>query len=346
MRESIFFASVRSFFIALFGIAGLLFGILLVAALFGAFSITIDGEPELSYKYSAEIQPNGAGIRKAESKEAPVVLKVNINGIIGLDSLTRKKVQELLIESRERAFDNNRVKAVLLDINSPGGTVTDADGIYRAIRAYKEQYNVPVYAYVDGLCASGGYYIAAAADKICASTTSLIGSVGVILSTELNFSNLMEKVGVQAITLYDGKGKDNLNPFRPWQKGEENNIQAAINFYYQEFTNIVTANRPGLDKTKLIKEYGANVYPAPQAKEYGYIDESDASYSSVLKELVAKIGIQDDYYQVVELTSSSWVSELFKSELGILKGTLTHQIVLTPEMSPELSGKYLYLYRP
>lgn len=346
MRESIFSASIRSFFIALFGVAGLVLGVLLVLGLVGGLSSAVDGTPELNYTYTPEIKPNADGVRKIEAATAPVILKLNIHGVIGLDSLTRRSVAQQLIESRERAFDNNRVKAILLHIDSPGGTAVDSDGIYRELLAYKEQYKVPVYAYVDGFCASGGFYIACAADKVLASKASLIGSVGVLLPSIMNFSQLMEKVGVQSMTLYDGKGKDNLNPFRPWRKGEEDNIQDSINNFYQQFIAVVTAGRPHLDKDKLVNVYGANIYPADQAKEYGYIDESDANLNAALKELVEKIGIHDDYYQVVELDNKNWIAELFRTQLNLLSGKVTHHLELAPEFSPELSNKYLYLYRP
>lgn len=346
VRESIFFASIRSFFIALFAIAGILAGTFIMVALLGGLSTTIDGSPELHYTYTPEIKPNAAGVRKEESATAPVILKLNISGIIGLDSLTRKDVAQQLIESRERSFEGDRVKAILLYIDSPGGTVIDADGIYREIKAYKERYRIPVYAYIDGLCASGGYYIASAADKVSASPASLIGSVGVIAPPILNVSQLMEKIGVQSLTLYEGKGKDNLNPFRPWHKGEEDNIKASIDYYYAMFVHVVTAARPSLDKTKLVEDYGANVYPAEVALQHGYIDEADASEQSVLKQLLEKVGIEDDHYQVIELESKSWLSELFHSQFNLFSGKLSVQLELPPEMSAELSNHYLYLYKP
>lgn len=350
MRESIFTSSVRSFFIALCGIAGLIFGIFLILFIFGivgsVLPSALDGEPEIVYNYKPEVRPNANGIRQIESSKAPVILKVNIHGVIGLDSLTRKAVAQQLVESRERAFDDDRVKAILLSIDSPGGTVIDADGIYRELQAYKERYKVPVYAYVDGLCASGGYYIASAADKIFASNASLIGSVGVLVPSIMNFSQLMEKVGVQAITLYDGKGKDNLNPFRPWRKGEEENLQNSINYFYQLFVDVVTAKRPGLDKTKLVEEFGANVYPAEIAKQNGYIDETNASLSQTLKLLTEHIGIKDNFYQVVELDNKNWLSELFSSQFNLFSGKISHQISIKSELPSELDGQYLFLYRP
>lgn len=345
MRESIFLASIRSFFVFLFGSAGLLIGLLLIVILIGALSTTAEGEPEINYTYSPEIQPNAEGIRKALSSDAPVILKINITSIIGLETLNRHNIQQLLIESRERSFKDGRVKAVLLYIDSPGGTVIDADGIYRSLKLYKNRYKVPIYAYIDGLCASGGLYIACAADKIYASSSSLIGSVGVLLPTAFNVTQLMEKIGVQGVTLYDGKGKDNLNPFRPWHKGEEQNIKDAISYNYDMFVDVVSTNRPQMDKNKLINEYGANVYPAAIAKDYGYIDESNVGLEETIKQLAEKIGIKDTYYQVIELESKNWLSTLFKSKFNLLQGEITHQLNLTPEMHPKLQNQFLYLYK-
>lgn len=344
MHESIFSATLRFFLLAFFGIIGLVLGVVILVAIVGVSTGTTDGSPELNYTYTPEILPNANGVRKELSKDAPVILQLNIKGVIGMENLTQQTVAQQLTESRERVL-TDRVKAILLYIDSPGGTVVDADGIYREIKQYKEKYKVPVYAFVDGLCASGGMYIASSADKIYASETSLIGSVGVILSSILNFSKLMEKVGVESLTLYDGKGKDNLNPLRPWVKGEEDNIKDAIDYYYKMFVHIVTSNRPKLDKTKLVDVYGANIYPAAQAQEFGYIDESNASLSDTIKLLAEKIDIKDDYYQLISLDNKSWLSQLLKSKFNLLSGQITHQIELTPDMHPNLMGKYLYMYK-
>jgi hypothetical protein len=112
------------------------------------------------------------------------------------------------------------------------------------------------------------------------------------------------------------------------------------------FVNIATISRPSLDKTKLIEEYGANVYPAEIARDLGYIDESNATYNQTLQLLAEKIGITDNYYQVIELDHKNWLSELFTGQFQLLSGKVTHHLSLTPEMSPELSNQYLFLYRP
>lgn len=344
MRESIFFSSLRAFFITLFSVAGFLAGLLLIATLIGSFVGTSENLPEISYKFSPSIQPNAKGIRKALSSSSPVILKINLKGIIGTDSLDQHSIRQQLIESQELTL-KNRVKGVLLHIESPGGTALDSDGIYHAIKAYKKQYNIPVYAFVDGICASGGMYIAAAADKITATDASIIGSVGVVTPPFMNVSQLLEKIGVQSETLYEGKGKDNMNPFRPWKKGEDENLKGLITYYYNAFVDIVANNRPNLSKEKLVDVYGANVYPAEQAKTYGYIDENGFSYGDTLKLLANDIGLEEDNYQVIELQSNSWFSELFRSRADLLHGRITHHVSLSPETDPKLQNQFLYLYR-
>lgn len=346
MRDSIFYASLRSFFLALFGGAGILVGVFVMIAIIGSFVGTTETSPEVDYKFAPSIQPNANGVRKALSSSAPVILKINLRGIIGTESLDHHTIAQQLIESREQTLKNDRVKALLLHIESPGGTVTAADGIYHAIKAYKERYKVPVYAFVDGLCASGGMYVAAAADKIFATDVSIIGSVGVVTPPFMNFSQLLEKIGIQSETIYEGKGKDNMNPFRPWRKGEDENLKELVAYYYNAFVDLIVANRPTLSRDKLVNVYGANIYPAELAKEYGFIDGSGFSYSDTLNLLAKQIDVKDDEYQVIELQSTSWLSELFRSQMDLLKGRVIHQLALSPETNPKLQNQFLYLYRP
>lgn len=344
MSESIFFSSIRAFFVAFFAIMGICVGIIPVIILIA--SLVDTSTTELESTYTQEVVANAEGKRKTVSKEAPVILKVNISGIIGTESLNASGIRQLLMESREGALENDRVKAILLYVNTPGGTVFDADGIYHAVKDYKERYKVPVYAYVDGLCASGGVYTACAADKIFASNISQIGSVGVISPSFLNFTQLIDKLGIQALTLSAGKDKDMLNPLRPWGPDEQKPLQNLIDYFYQYFVNIVVENRPQVDKDKLINVYGANIFNAIQAQEYGFINESGYSLESTLKALLKQVGILDDNYQVIEMQHKTWFTELFKTEWSLLKGKVTHHIQLTAELDSKLEGQFLYLYRP
>ncbi|OJU80261.1 MAG: peptidase [Chlamydia sp. 32-24] len=345
MSNSIIKSSFRALFVTIFTFIGAGLGLVSLLLILGLFS-TNSTELEKEKSFKAYIQPNSQGIRKELSKDAPVILKININGVIGMDNLTSENMRRLLTESREGILKDERVKGILLYIQTPGGTVVDADGIFRLLKNYKETHKTPIYAFVDGLCASGGMYIASAADKVFATDVSLIGSVGVLAPSFINVSDLLQKIGVKSLTITAGKGKDDLNPLRPWKEGEDSNYREIIDYYYKEFVNIVTANRTHLNKDKLVEDYGAKVFPSPIAKEYGFIDHVENLETQVIKNLAEELGIHDNYYQVVELQKSSWYNDLFKSSLGFFKGEIKHQVVLPSELNPSLQGKFLYLYQP
>lgn len=345
MNNSLFYSTMRAFLVALGATFGLFIACILVMV--GISLLTDSSTEELDSSFTTEIVANADGVRKALSKSAPVVLKLNIDGVIGVDGLNTKTVREQLVESRESTLKNNRVKAILLHINSPGGVAFDADNIYRALKDYKEKYKTPVYAYVDGLCASGGLYIAMAADKIYTNNTSLVGSIGVIAPSFLNFTGLLDKVGVSALTLSAGKGKDELNPLRPWKPEEGKMVQSLLDFHYQQFVNVVVSNRPLVSREKLIEEYGAEVFNPEQAQRYGFVDGTNVSLGQTIQMLVNEIGIEDDFYQVVELEKKNWLKNFLQGNSSLTQGRIVHQVQLGNEAFPScLANHYLYLYRP
>lgn len=345
MQETIFKATIRRFFSVLATVLGFLVAFILIILLSSLFQK--DSAVEIKHKLNAEIQPNAQGVRKDLTSSAPVILRIDIDGIIGTDSLNRETVNQQLIESREKPFDDNQVKAILLSINTPGGTVTDGDGIYNALKRYKDKYNVPIYAHVDGLCASGGMYIACAADKIYATNSSVVGSIGVIAPPAFNFTQLMEKIGVDSKTLIAGKGKDELNPFRPWKPDEGKNYQMLIDYFYRLFVNIIIENRKSIDKEKLIADYGADVFPAEKGMELGFIDGANQTYNETLSMLAKEIGVQEDEYRVITLTKETWITSLFNAEnMGqIFKGTIKHQLEIPGQLDSRLANQFLYLYQ-
>lgn len=346
MNAPILKSSLRSFLISFCAVLGI--GAASIALIFVLVLLISSLESELEVKshYNYTVLPNGDNIRKVISKKAPVILSIDVDGMIGLDNLDTKTVREMLIESREGLFKDNRVKAVLVHINSPGGTVIDADGIYRALKNYKEKHKVPVFAYVDGLCASGGMYVASAADRIYASDASIVGSVGVLMPPFFNVVGLMDKIGVETKTLFAGKGKEDLNPFRPWKSNEGESIKAVIDSYYSQFVDIVTSNRPSLNRTRLINDYGANIFPAAKAVEYGYIDGSGYSLNETIKLLAKNIGIEDEYYQVIKMERKISLSDLIDKRNPLITGKFTHTLEAVPGMDGRLVNHFLYLYLP
>ena len=338
MSNSIFRSSMKSFFVTLFAMFGFGVGIIFVIILLSSLS-TMEEEFQVKNSFTPTVVANAEDSRKVLSNSSPVILKIDISGVIGTDSLNTKSLVELLTESREGKLKNDRVKAILLYINSPGGTVTDSDGIYSALKAYKKRFNVPVYAFVDGLCASGGLYIACAADKIYASDVSVIGSVGVMMSPFFNVTQLMEKIGVESKTISAGKDKDELNPFRPWKEGEAESIKQLTNTMYMHFLDIVATNRPRIDRTKLINEYGAQVFSADKAFEIGFIDGTGGSLNHTLTLLAEAIGVKDNEYQVIQMENKLWFSNLFSSRSPLFTGELKHEFKFNSDF-----GKNLFYY--
>lgn len=339
IHESVFMSSLRAFFVTLFGV----FGIAAACVAVGLVYLLVSaGVKEESLPSHVKVLADAQGSRTKLSSSRPVLLQISLNGEIGKEKLTGKQIDELLLDSREDALAG-RVKGILLVLNSPGGGVNDSDIIYRLLKEYKENYHVPIFAFVDGMCASGGYYIACAADKIYASDVSMIGSIGVLSWPPfMNLVDALGKVGVNALTLSAGEGKDEMNPFRSWKPDEQKRYQSLINYYYNRFVEIVALDR-SIPKETVVEQWGAKVFPAPEAVSLGLINVSGASRGQVLTALAEAAGIEGKY-QVVGFESETWWKKWMKEEPAspLITGKLTHDLGL-----PIHNGNpFSYIFRP
>jgi protease IV len=140
----------------------------------------------------------------------------------------------------QQARDDDRVKAIVLEIDSPGGEVTASDQIYNAV--VKARAKKPVIVYMDSLAASGGYYISCGGKLLMANETTITGSIGVIIQT-LNYEQLFNKVGLAAVVFKSGKFKDMLNGARPVTPEERDLVQSFIMKTYDKFLGIVAKER-------------------------------------------------------------------------------------------------------
>jgi len=341
-RESIFISALRSFCRSFFALCGIFLAFFLFSSVYSAFSIS----PLIEDKTSLSIVEDADGKRHLVSPTAPAILQLDIHGAIGIDmkDVNSEAVSNILIDSRTGLLGHDRVRAILLHINSPGGTVVDSDDIYRMLKEYKERHKVPVFAYVDGLCASGGMYIASAADQIFASPSSAIGSVGVIYGPFFNFFNTLGKLGIEAKTLTEGLDKDTLNPTRPWKEGEDAWIQALIAFSYQRFLDVVTEGRPRLSRSQLTTVLGAKMFNCQEAETLGYIDHAMSSRKEALLALMKEVGIDPSQpYQVVRLeTKHSWLSDLVKGSSPLVSGKIEHTFDVG-QISRKSPFSYLYI---
>jgi protease-4 len=193
------------------------------------------------------------------------------------DSIVSRVREELT-----RAADDSRIKGLIVRINSPGGTVTASDIIYTEIKRFKEEKKVPVVAAITELAASGGYYVALAADTIVAHPTSVTGSIGVI-AVKFNAQGLMEKIGVVDETFTAGDKKDLFSPMRPVTAEEREIIQSMLNSFHQRFKDLVPKGRPSLTAADIHRLADGRVYTADQAlanklvDEIGYLDDAIAT---------------------------------------------------------------------
>src|SRR5712664_17930 len=140
----------------------------------------------------------------------------------------------------QQARDDSRVKAIVLEIDSPGGEVTASDEIYNAV--VKTRATKPVVVYMDSLAASGGYYIACGGKFLMANETTITGSIGVIIQT-LNYEQLFNKIGLASVVFKSGKFKDILNGARPMTPEERELIQRFVMETYDKFLGVVAKER-------------------------------------------------------------------------------------------------------
>jgi protease-4 len=175
-------------------------------------------------------------------------------------------------EELTRAAQDEHVKAMVLRINSPGGTVTASDVLHHEIVKFKAKRKIPVVASIMDIGASGGYYVAVAADKIMAHPSTVTGSVGVLMLT-MNARGLLEKIGVEANTVTSGPKKDMGSPFRPMTEEERRIFQGVIDFFYERFLTVIREGRRNLTPEQIRKLADGRIYSGEQAKALGLVDE-------------------------------------------------------------------------
>ena len=163
------------------------------------------------------------------------------------------------------------VVGILLRVDSPGGAASASELIFRQLRAFKQQEGVPIVAHFMSTAASGGYYVSMAADEIRAYPTTVTGSIGVI-AVGLNFTGLMEKLGVANQTFTSGSFKDAGSPLRPMRADEREYMQAIIDDMHARFREVVVEGRSELDAESVAALADGRIYSAPQALELGLID--------------------------------------------------------------------------
>ena len=171
----------------------------------------------------------------------------------------------------DQAAGDSSVKAVILEVNSPGGSVVASDEMHDAILDFKRQTGKPVVVSMQDLAASGGYYISTAADDIVANKSTFTGSIGVILSL-LNYSKAAEKYGIKQNAITSGKFKEIGSPWKKLSPQERDILQGLVDESYSQFVGVVAKGR-NLPEDKVRKIADGRVYSGKQAKDLGLVDK-------------------------------------------------------------------------
>jgi protease-4 len=233
----------------------------------------------------------------------PHTALIEVRGEIAADS---EASAELLVGALKSAFEDPGAQAVVLRINSPGGSPVQAGIINDEVRRLKAKHGKKVYAVVDEVCASGAYYVAVAADEIFVDKASLVGSIGVLMDG-FGFTGLMDKLGIERRLLTAGENKGMLDPFSPQNEQHRQYAKAMIDQIHQQFIQVVKDGR-GARLKETPETFSGLYWNGEQAVQMGLADHF-GNLDHVAREVVKA-------EEVVDYTPRENVAERLAKRLG------------------------------
>ena len=234
----------------------------------GTPSFLITPVQNTSAMVETEVQPGKGGGKVAVIEVEGMLMNAKTGSFLqaGENPLS------VFTQQLEQAERDKSVKAVVLRVNSPGGTVTTSDAMYEELMRFRNKTHKPVVASCQEVCASGAYYVSCAADRIMAQPTTVVGSIGVIFNT-FNLTGTLNKIGASADAIKSGPLKDMGSPFKPMTVQERDVMQGIVNDYYARFVGVVTTNRHITDEATLKTCTDGRVFPGDRAREIGLVDD-------------------------------------------------------------------------
>lgn len=246
---------------------------------------------------------------------------VEVQGVISEDSAASA---DIIVQGLREAFKDKDTAGIIMRINSPGGSPVQSGYINDEIVRLREKYqNVPLYAVISDICASGGYYIAAAADEIYADKASIVGSIGVLMDG-FGFTGAMKKLGVERRLLTAGENKGFLDPFSEAKEEDVMHVKTLLGTIHKQFIDTVKEGRGGrLKETPEL--FSGLVWTGEQSLELGLVDGLGSS-SYVARELIGE-------EKIVDFTPRPSYLDRFADRLGMAMGN-----VLTEHLGLDLSA--------
>ncbi len=215
---------------------------------------------------------SGNGQTVAHQNQGDYIGVLEIHGTISSDGTDAQYNQRWILECIDDMIYDDYNQGLVLSIDTPGGSVYTTDELYLKIKDYQKQTGRPVYAYMESMAASGGYYISAPADKIYANRNCWTGSIGVTVGTVYDISGFLEDMGIVTVTITAGDNKAMGSSVEPLTKEQKAIYQSLVDEAYDQFVQVVADGRK-MDRKKVIKLADGRLYTAKQAKKNGLIDE-------------------------------------------------------------------------
>lgn len=233
---------------------------------------------------------------------------VELNGVIAADSRANADTINLGLNN---AFEDSGTRGVILRINSPGGSPVQAATINDEIRRLRAKYpQIPLYAVIEDICASGGYYVAVAADQIYVDKSSIVGSIGVLMDG-FGFTGTMEKLGVERRLLTAGENKGFLDPFSPLDPEQREYAKSMLGEIHQQFVEVVRKGR-GKRLKESADTFSGLVWTGQRSIDLGLTDAL-GSVDYVAREVVKA-------EKIVDFTPRENLVERFASRFGAALG--------------------------
>ncbi len=323
--------------IALLGIL-LIGSLILNAGLSGALKQKLSArktthvQPVDEYPDLKEIWSFGDGDVKAARIAVEGVILREIEG--GLFSTPINMVESVLAQIRTARADS-AVRAIILEVDSPGGGITASDEIYRALVDFRESdTGRVVVVFMRDLAASGGYYVAMGGTWLIAQPTTVLGSIGVIMQT-LNLKGLSDKVGITDVTIKSGANKDLLNPFTEVDPAQRALLQEMIDSMYEHFLSIVAKNRPAIPADRLRALADGRLFVPHQALELKLVDQI-GYWEDALAKTAELLGVES--VKVIR----------YEQQIDFLTWLMSVRSPVRPAqwISSHLRPRFLYLWAP
>jgi protease-4 len=249
---------------------------------------------------------------------------IDVDGVIDSEGPASA---DALITSLQAAFKDSTTAGVILRINSPGGSPVQAGQVHDEILRLRAAHpDIPVHAVIDEICASGGYYIAAAADKVFVDKASLVGSIGVLMDG-FGFTGLMDKAGVERRLITAGENKGFMDPFSPMNEAQRKHAQTMLGVVHQQFIDVVKAGRG--ERLKNDPDlFSGLIWTGQTSIELGLADAL-GSVTSVARDVIKA-------EDIVNYTQREGLADRLAKRVGVAAGQTLARLWASPAQSLKL----------